>query len=98
MNLSVGDIVRTNYGTGPYIIEHVSELCTCPSYMDTLNGDVLKESDHHYHLRCTGVRGGNGFFYLNGYTDEGSNVWTDDRIEFVGQAKNIQFGLFEGNA
>lgn len=95
MNLVVGEIVSTSYGTGPYVINSVSELCACPSYIDTINGDVLKDAEPHYHLRCTSVvSGANSFFYLNGFMDDGKNVWDDDFLIFNGSAKNIQLGLF----
>lgn len=39
MCVSIGSIITTNYGTGPYVVSSVSNLCTCPRYIDTLGGN-----------------------------------------------------------
>lgn len=103
-SVSVGDllrpgaVIRTNYGTGPYVVEHVSGPCRCPSYLDTINclgGDVGEPggptpSDKHFHLTVRPSdpqhlvnRRGKGTMWLNGYRPDGTSVWSDDRIELV---------------
>lgn len=103
-SVSVGDllrpgaIIRTSYGTGPYVVEHVSGPCRCPEYLDWLDSagrDVgmpggPKPSDKHFHLvvrhahhpEPTRKRPGVQC-YLNGYRPDGTSVWCDDRIEAV---------------
>ena len=78
--LRVGMRVRTNYGTGPYRITHVSEECTCPSFLDSLElGNNAPKSKPHYHLACKkdGLR---DKFYLNGYDENLNSVWNNDRL------------------
>lgn len=76
----VGMVVRTNYGTGPYKITKVTEGCTCPRFVDSINlGDEAPNSAEHCHLTCTDIQG-KGPFWLNGYDDNGNSVWSTDRI------------------
>jgi hypothetical protein len=82
----VGDVVKTNYGTGPYRVEEVSELCTCPSYLSELNGDGAP-SRPHVHLVLTKVddtKKRKARYWLNGYDPATlQSVWSNDRIEHV---------------
>lgn len=98
MNLIPGAIVRTNYGTGPFRIKSVLGPCTCPRYSDFCS-HVDKPSPAHFHLVCDSAedddRRPQGPFYLNGYRDDGSCVWSGDRLIFEGVAKGTQLGLFE---
>lgn len=81
-------MVRTNYGTGPYLVTEVSEVCTCPRYHDMLAlGDQAPPSEPHYHLVCRAAdrvgkrkRDGAGTYYLGGYRPDGTCVWSKDRI------------------
>lgn len=78
-----GMVVRTSYGTGPYEIIGVMGNCTCPSFLDSLEYGSRREapppSKPHFHLTCRGL--GAKKYYLNGYDENGNNVWSDnDRI------------------
>lgn len=95
--LAVGALVRTSYGTGPYVVTRVSGPCTCPEYVRSLDGDQTP-SEPHYHLECRDAaapsrrRGSDsGPSYLNGYRPDGSNVWRRDRLELV---EYVQARLF----
>lgn len=97
-SVAVGDLlrpgarIRTSYGTGPYIVEHVSGPCRCASYLDTINGvkGLAALSDKHFHVvmrhahhaEATGRQRGVKC-YLNGYRPDGTSVWSDDRIELA---------------
>lgn len=89
------NVVRTNYGTGPYIIETVDGPCTCAEYLRHIDGDD-SPSEPHFHLTCRlapGAIGGGGNYWLNGYRLDGTSVWSNDRLELVGAAAG-QLGLF----
>lgn len=76
--------VRTNYGTGPYIVTKVHSGCTDPSFLDTINcpmGQTPPPSPEHTCLTCKNLGGKErGDFYLNGYDENLNNVWRDDRL------------------
>lgn len=97
--LEVGALIRTNYGTGPYVVESVDGPCDCPEYVRSLDGDN-SPSEPHYHLtvrdadRPAGhgrrkMTGGQS--YLGGYRPDGSSVWSRDRIELL---EAVQARLF----
>jgi len=88
-----GNIVRTNYGTGPYLITHVSNPCTCPACMKHLDGDD-SPSERHYHMTCCDPRNTADKYWLNGYRLDGTSVWSSDRVDVVGVGRNIQMELF----
>jgi len=46
----VGDIVRTNYDSGPYRIVSIKEGCTCASYLDSINGKKGAKREPHMHF------------------------------------------------
>lgn len=74
MKLLPGYIVHTNYGTGPYEILEIRERCTCPTYLDKLNGRGRKARPPHMHFFCEDLRNGHKT-YLTHY------VWTpSDRL------------------
>ena len=78
----VGMSVRTSYCTGPYIVTDVTEDCTCPSFLDSLDmGDEAPASRPHYHLTCRkqDERKGSKYF-LNGYDDNLRSVWGGDYL------------------
>ena len=80
------NIVKTNYDTGPYVIREVIGPSTEPSYLDHING-VEKPSEPHFYIRCRLVGNPNGGdYWLNGYRLDGTNVWSGDRLELVGEA------------
>lgn len=96
--LTIGNIIQTNYGTGPYRILEISgindrgivpvfgddaEMCTCTDYSAHLYGDDTP-SDPHYHIACEMVGlPGRGTYYLHGYRWDGTNVWDDDVIRGI---------------
>lgn len=75
----IGELVRTNYGTGPYLIVDISGLCSCPSYLDAIAMRNPPASMAHFHLTCKSP-GKKGDFYLNGFLP--ANVWNDDYLIF----------------
>jgi len=101
MTLRRGDVIETNYGTGPYVVEEVVRGCTCPSYLEEINcdGGPAPSPEHvHQVLRLESPPDGrmNGPFYLNGYDEETlESVWSDDRIVRLDRhAVGVQLGLF----
>lgn len=96
--LEVGDIVKTNYDTGPYRIEDIHRGCTCPNYVGQLNSRrKLPPAPEHIHLTLTKPderRGGH--YFLNRYLEEKGrirSVDTADEIIVVGKSKG-QMSLF----
>jgi hypothetical protein len=94
--LSIGDVVQTNYGTGPYRVIDIERDCTCPSYLDALDvgGDEAPRSAPHMHITCvessTPVRkryGERELRWLSRFVETGDgrivNVWNDDELFFV---------------
>lgn len=100
MKLQAAAIVRTNYGTGPYIIKSVYGPCRCSDYLDYINLAEPPRSEPHYHLTCehVGTSEVGGLkaspSYLGGYRPDGSNVWSDDRLVFEGVAEGVTGDLF----
>jgi hypothetical protein len=91
--LRIGDVVRTSYGTGPYLITEIEGPCTCAAYLRHLDGDE-SPSEPHYHLTCEMVdEPRKGSYWLNGYRLDGTSVWSGDRVEKVGAASK-QLELF----
>ena len=83
-HLEVGDVVETNYGTGPYAILQIIRGCTCPEYLAKLEfGDEAPLSPPHLHLVVRGLTDHHKGkrFYLNGYDEDTlRSVWGDDRL------------------
>lgn len=74
-------VVRTSYGTGPYSISKITEGCTCPRFLDSLEfGDSAPKSKPHYHLECKRLDNKRDTYYLNGYDDNMMSVWGNDRL------------------
>lgn len=98
--MKIGDIVSTNYGTGPYKIIMIDGPSTEPSYSDEINRKRPRKSEPHYNLTVQDVdaRGNvvrKAYSYLNGYRMDGTNVWDSDRLIFHSTNKlNEQFELF----
>lgn len=88
--IKVGDIICTNYGTGPYEVIDVKGPFTTPSFLDQLNlREKAPMSPPHFSYTCKRVGSKKREkYYLNGY-DGGThkNVWCDDRI--ITQAEEL---------
>ena len=99
--LAVGDIIKTNYNTGPYRVIDIQRGCMCQSYLDDLNsgGRELPPAPEHLHLTLVKPDEGerkNNHYWLNRYLEEKGrirSVDTDDEIFVVGKAKG-QMSLF----
>jgi hypothetical protein len=67
MKLEPEMLIKTNY-SGPYRIKSVLRDCTCPSYLDEINGRPTARRPH-IHLACT-KPDGTGAFYINGWDEQ----------------------------
>lgn len=98
MTICAGDIVITNYDTGPYVIAEIFGPSTAPHYLDHING-IDRDSEPHYSFRCgwAGPRAdGHNYsdnYWLNGYRLDGSSVWGDDRLTVTGHKPGVQLDL-----
>lgn len=89
----IGNIVSTNYDTGPYVITRITGPHTHPSFLDKISGNDAP-SEPHYHMTCEMVDQPNrGEYYLNGYRLDGTSVWGSDRLILQGHTKG-QMELF----
>lgn len=80
-----GLLVRTSYGTGPYVITKVTGPSIEPSFLSQLNQDFTPSKPHFYlTVRPVGVRS-NSDCYLNGYDENGNSVWNNDRLIFCSE-------------
>lgn len=78
----VGQVVRTSYGTGPYIIRNISGERTDPSFIDSLNlQEKAPRSLPHRNFEVSPLSDPKkkGYF-LNGYDENLRSVWTDDYL------------------
>ena len=82
--VTIGAHLRTNYGTGPYVVREIDGPCTCVEYHDQINGRE-RTSQEHYHLVVRRPCGKGGDYYLNGFTLDGRSVWGKDRLFEVNQ-------------
>ena len=81
----IGQIVRTNYNTGPYRIVKISEERTDPGFFDMMKlGDKAPKSKPHRNLTVKHVEhkpwDKHTPCYLNGYDENLNNVWSSDRL------------------
>lgn len=99
MCVSIGSIITTNYGTGPYVVSAVSDLCTCPRYIDTLGGnnrEMAHHSPEHYHFVCHHPNNKKDTYYLGGYVNANGrilSVWSTDEIFVHGIVEGTQLQL-----
>lgn len=80
--IRVGQVVRTSYGTGPYIIRNISGERTDPKFIDTLNlQEKAPRSLLHRNFEVSPLSDPKkkGYF-LNGYDENLRSVWTDDYL------------------
>lgn len=98
MRLEIGDIVKTNYNTGPYAIAEIIRGCTCPKYLDEINFDDPPPSAPHIHLVVFPVVRGivdrhkSRHCYLSGYNEKTlKSVWdNDDKLILCKQIQPVQ--------
>ena len=84
-----GLIVRTSYGTGPYVITQVLGPSVEPGFFAKLNGDNTPSKPHYYlTVRPVGVKS-NSDCYLNGYDENGNSVWNNDRLIFCNEETTL---------
>lgn len=106
MCLPINTVVSTNYGTGPFRITWVSEVCCCPEFVRSINGDK-SPSPPHYHFGCCMADNPKDDGYgLNGYyrdeNDRIVSVWNNDQLiihsegnhTIIAQAICTQLNLF----
>lgn len=67
--LEPGMIIKTNYGTGPYVIKQITRGCTCAHILSEINMANPACLPPHLHLTLTDLDG-SGKFYLNYYDEE----------------------------
>jgi len=78
MLVRLGACIRTSYGTGPYIVAKIDGPCTCPEYVQSVDGNN-RPSKEHYHLTVKGPndkREG----WPPGFTLDGRSVRNGDRL------------------
>lgn len=79
--LREGMIVRTSYGTGPYVVTNITHGCTCPSFLDSLDMSNPPASAPHLHITCRRVGEKRSDYFLNGYDEDTlMSVWSDDYL------------------
>jgi len=66
--------------------------CTCTRYTDQING-INTPSEAHNHIVCQDQDGSRDSAYLSGYRDDGTSVWTDDKIQIL-NTNQCQLSLF----
>lgn len=95
MCISIGTIVKTNYGTGPYVIEKVYGPFTGPRPLDLLTNNP-RPSLPYYSFTCRKNKERDPY-YLNGYNLKNGrilSVWCKDEIVIVSFKPGTQFSLF----
>jgi hypothetical protein len=93
--LEIGDTVSTSYNTGPYKVKKIMRGCTCPSFVQSLNGDDTP-SREHMHILCK-KDGDKSDYYLNGFDEDLKSVWNSDSLILHNVAtinKPVQLTLF----
>lgn len=92
--VQAGNIVRTSYGSGPYVIKQISGPCVCARYDRIVSGSDIS-SERHFHAICKGIIGHEkgGTYYLNGLREDGTSVWSDDFLTVVKLADQISFSF-----
>jgi hypothetical protein len=95
-----GEIIRTSYGTGPFVITDIYGPCNCPAYLDeNNNGNAAKETDEHYHLTCQAVTDEGVIInetpsYLNHYRRDGTHISREHWLIFESGHVVGQMDLF----
>jgi hypothetical protein len=90
--ISPGDIVKTSYGTGPFLVTRVIRNCTCVHIHDRTNGNDIP-LPRHIHIDCDDMNGKSGYG-INYYDDSqipARSVWAwKDYVEVVGHDENFK--------
>ena len=71
MRLEIGQLIKTNYDTGPYPYKVISIIrgCTCTHLLDEIE-NIEKPLPPHLHLRLEDMKDGKKDSYLNYYDEE----------------------------
>jgi hypothetical protein len=83
--IQVGDIIKTSYGTGPFVVLSVLRGCTCAEFVRRINGDD-SPSEPHMHADLMDMNGRKGYG-IGGYDDTvepARNVWRNDTVSVIG--------------
>lgn len=77
----IGQIVKTNYGTGPYVIDEIT-ISDDPAFLDSLNNGGKAKRIPHFSLVCHKfLENPKHKYYLNGYDEIGNSIWGfEDRV------------------
>lgn len=87
--LSIGRIVSTFTGCGPYKILKISEMCC--GHDCHLGAEGCTEP--HYHITCQAL-GERNESYLDGYRADGTSVWNESHLIFHPVAVGENYDLF----
>lgn len=68
MRIEVGQILKTNYETGPYRVLSITRRCTCKEPTDFF--DEGPDMPQHLHMRLQDLRDGSKDSYLGWYDEE----------------------------
>lgn len=83
MRIEKGQIIKTNYDTGPYEVINVTRGCVCPNYHDVIEMLDPPASLPHIHLVVRGLEGHNRghIGWLSGFDEETlKSVWSSDEL------------------
>lgn len=102
MRLEVGHIVKTSYGTGPYLIVDIRRNCTCTEYVTSLDYPMGEgpPSPPHMHLTCEFLQGEmqGKKAWLSGYDEELKNVWNSSKLTVIPNERAVQISMDFGKS
>lgn len=91
MKLDIGQIIKTNYGSGPYKVKSIFRGCTCKDPLDFF--DEGPDLPSHIHLRLRDLRDGKEAL-LGFYNEETlKSIRSDDQIILCENKEPIQRSL-----
>lgn len=83
MCLKKGDIVKTNYNTGPFKIIEIRGPFTNPNFVDQINGRNIPSLPYYSFVCCNADNPRDNGYYLNGFHNVNGrilSVWNDDEV------------------
>ncbi|MFA6171990.1 MAG: hypothetical protein WCW77_00610 [Patescibacteria group bacterium] len=95
MKLEIGQMIKTNYNTGPYEIVKITRNCDCPHIIDVINIIDPPKSKLHIHLVVREEDGRLG--WLNWFDNETLNSvrpGIKDTIILLENCKPVQQSIF----